>query len=71
VLHTKYFKLREHFFIMPDKEDKLYSYEIRREGIEDVLHINYLGAPFVPSLSDYPEVMFLIFPVLCALSSLI
>jgi archaeal flagellar protein FlaI len=42
---------------MPEKEEKLYSYEIRREGGEDVLHINYLGAPFVPSLSDYPEVM--------------
>ncbi len=45
---------------MPDrlnKEGKLYSYEIRREGGEDVLYINYLGAPFVPSLADYPEVM--------------
>ncbi|MCL5018232.1 MAG: type II/IV secretion system ATPase subunit [Candidatus Pacearchaeota archaeon] len=42
---------------MPSKEEKLYSYEVRREGGEDVLHINYLGAPFVPSLADYPEVM--------------
>ena len=36
---------------------KLYSYEIQREGGEDVLYMNYLGAPFVPSLPDYPKVM--------------
>ncbi|MDD5012150.1 MAG: type II/IV secretion system ATPase subunit [Candidatus Nanoarchaeia archaeon] len=42
---------------MPPKEEKLYSYSIRREGGEDVLYINYLGAPFVPSLADYSEVM--------------
>ena len=35
----------------------LYSYEIRREGGEDVIYFNYLGAPFVPSLADYLEVM--------------
>ena len=35
----------------------LYSYEVQREGGEDILYINYLGAPFVPSLSDYPKVM--------------
>jgi len=35
----------------------LYSYEVQREGGEDVLYINYLGAPFVPSVSDYPLVM--------------
>ena len=35
----------------------LYSYEVKREGGEDVLYINYLGAPFVPSVSDYPEIM--------------
>ena len=35
----------------------LYSYEIKREGGEDIIYINYLGAPFVPSLTDYPEVM--------------
>jgi len=42
---------------MPDKEEKLYSYSVRREGGEDILYINYLGAPFVPSLADYAEVM--------------
>ena len=43
---------------MPEKEvNQLYSYEIQRKGGEDVLYINYLGAPYVPSLSDYPEVM--------------
>ncbi len=35
----------------------LYSCETQREGNEDVLYINYLGAPFVPSLSDSAEVM--------------
>ncbi|MEK6906729.1 MAG: type II/IV secretion system ATPase subunit [Nanoarchaeota archaeon] len=35
----------------------LYSFEIQREGGEDVLYINYMGADFVPSISDYPEVM--------------
>jgi type IV secretory pathway ATPase VirB11/archaellum biosynthesis ATPase len=35
----------------------LYSYEVHREGGEDVLYVNYLGAPYVPSLSDSPEVM--------------
>jgi len=42
---------------MPEKEEKLYSYQVRREGGEDVLYINYLGAPYVPSLADYSEVM--------------
>ena len=35
----------------------LYSYEVHREGGEDVLYINYLGAPYVPSLSDSAQVM--------------
>ncbi|MEX0920830.1 MAG: type II/IV secretion system ATPase subunit [Candidatus Pacearchaeota archaeon] len=35
----------------------LYSYEVRREGGEDILYLNYLGAPFVPSLAEYPHVM--------------
>ncbi len=39
------------------KETPLYSYEIQREGGEDVVYINYLGAPYVPSLSDSSEVM--------------
>ena len=43
---------------MPKTEgNKLYSYEIQRKGGEDILYVNYLGAPYVPSLSDYPEVM--------------
>ncbi len=42
---------------MAEKEEKLYAYEVRREGGEDVLYINYLGAPYVPSLADYSEVM--------------
>ncbi|MBU2562269.1 MAG: type II/IV secretion system ATPase subunit [Nanoarchaeota archaeon] len=39
------------------KESKLYSYEVHREGGEDILYVNYLGAPYVPSISDSPEVM--------------
>ncbi len=35
----------------------LYSYEMQREGEEDILYVNYLGAPFVPSLADHSEVM--------------
>ncbi len=35
----------------------LYAYEVQREGGEDVLYINYLGAGFVPSISEHPEVM--------------
>jgi len=36
---------------------QLYSSEVQREGGEDVLYINYLGAPYVPNLSSSPEVM--------------
>jgi type IV secretory pathway ATPase VirB11/archaellum biosynthesis ATPase len=35
----------------------VFSYEIVREGGEDVLYVNYLGAPYVPSLANSPEVM--------------
>lgn len=40
-----------------EKSAQLYSYEVRREGGEDVLYINYLGAPYVPSLADSSVVM--------------
>ena len=40
-----------------EKEEELYSYEVKREGGEDILYLNYLGAPYVPSLSEYPDVM--------------
>jgi type IV secretory pathway ATPase VirB11/archaellum biosynthesis ATPase len=36
---------------------QLYSHEVKREGGEDVLYINFLGASFVPSISDSPEIM--------------
>ena len=48
---------------MPEKEGTgeqgkpLYSYEIKREGGEDLIYINYLGAPYVPSLASSAEVM--------------
>ena len=35
----------------------LYSYEVVRESGENVMYVNYLGAEFVPSLIDSPEVM--------------
>jgi len=35
----------------------LYSYEVQREGGEDILYINYFGAPFVPNISDSPDVI--------------
>jgi len=35
----------------------IYSYEVQREGGEDVIYFNYLGAPLVPNISDYPKVM--------------
>lgn len=40
-----------------EKEEDLYSYEVKREGGEDVLYINYIGAPYVPSLAEHQEVM--------------
>ncbi len=39
------------------QDTPIYSSQIEREGGEDILYINYLGAPFVPSIADYPEVM--------------
>ena len=39
------------------EEIPLYSYEVKREGGEDVLYVNYLGAPYIPSLADSPETM--------------
>ena len=35
----------------------LYAYEVMREAGEDVMYINYLGSPYVPNLSENPEVM--------------
>jgi type IV secretory pathway ATPase VirB11/archaellum biosynthesis ATPase len=35
----------------------LYSSEVQREGGEYVLYVNYLGAPYVPGVSDSPDVM--------------
>ena len=39
------------------QEKERNPYEIKREGGEDVLYLNYLGAPYVPNLADSPEVM--------------
>jgi len=40
-----------------EKSDALYSHKVMREGGEDVLYVNYLGAPYIPSLADYSNVM--------------
>ena len=42
---------------MPEEEKKIYSYEVKREGGEDIIYINYLGAPYVPSIAESGEVM--------------
>ena len=42
---------------MKFEKGELHSYTIENEGGEDVLYINYLGAPFVPSIADFPDVM--------------
>ncbi len=36
---------------------QLYAYEVVREGGQDVMYVNYLGAAFVPSIADLPIVM--------------
>ncbi len=33
------------------------GYHVERKGGEDILYINYKGAPYVPSLAEYPQVM--------------
>ncbi len=35
----------------------IYAFEVEREGEQDVMYINYLGAPFVPNIADSGEVM--------------
>ncbi len=35
----------------------VYAFEVEREGEQDVMYINYLGAPFVPNLAESQEVM--------------
>lgn len=39
------------------KESKPYSYEIRRQGGEDILFVNHERFPFAPSVADFPAVM--------------
>lgn len=35
----------------------IYSVEVERKGGENILYVNYLGASYVPSLAESPEVM--------------
>lgn len=39
------------------KNSPLYAIELEREQGEDVLYINTLGAPFIPSIADNSEIM--------------
>src|SRR3989338_3934613 len=56
--NIKKFKPTSLCFKMKFKENTpLYSSEVQREGGEYILYVNYLGAPFVPSVSEYSEVM--------------
>lgn len=36
---------------------KLYSVDVQRKEGEDVMYVNYLGAPFAPSIAEMPDVM--------------
>ena len=40
-----------------EKGAKLYAYEIVRESGENVAYVNYLGAPYIPSIAKSPEIM--------------
>ena len=42
--------------MISEKETELYSYDVRRESGESVAYVNYLGAPFLPSIAKFPEV---------------
>ena len=39
------------------KGTQLYAFEVVREAGQNVVYINYLGAPYVPDLADSAEVM--------------
>ncbi|MEK6840878.1 MAG: type II/IV secretion system ATPase subunit [Nanoarchaeota archaeon] len=43
--------------MQPQQEKKAYSYEIKREGGEDILYIDYMGAPYIPSIAESADVM--------------
>ncbi|MBS3073016.1 type II/IV secretion system ATPase subunit [Candidatus Pacearchaeota archaeon] len=40
-----------------EKDTKLYSYEVRREGGENVAYVNYLGSSDIPNIASSPLVM--------------
>jgi flagellar protein FlaI len=35
----------------------IYAFEVEREGEQDIIYINFLGAPFVPNIADSGDVM--------------
>ncbi|MBI2629398.1 type II/IV secretion system ATPase subunit [Candidatus Pacearchaeota archaeon] len=40
-----------------EKGTRVYAYEVRSEAGENVAYVNYLGAPFIPSIASLPEIM--------------
>jgi len=40
-----------------DMNSPLYKVEVDRKEGENIMYINYMGAPLAPSIADYPEVM--------------
>ena len=40
-----------------EKDAKPYSYEVLKEGGEEVLYLNYNGADYLPSIAEFPDVM--------------
>ena len=40
-----------------EKEAKLYSHIVKREGGEDILYFNFHGSSYPPSVALFPEVM--------------
>ena len=39
------------------KNSPLYAIEVERKEGENLMYVNYMGAPLVPSIADYSEVM--------------
>jgi len=52
------------------KDSKLYSYEVQREAGENVAYVNYLGAPFLPSIARHAEVMARVMDLLISSSNI-
>jgi archaeal flagellar protein FlaI len=40
-----------------EKDSSLFSYEVKKEGGEEVVYVNYHGASYVPNIVEYPTEM--------------